>query len=136
MASNVSRGARAKARTKAWLIARGYQVADLEKVYWLFKAGARIPIKKDQLGCDLLAVSAGNVLFIQVKSGRAAIGGTFPDARRTFAQFTFPAFTKQLVIAWPPRARVPRIVRCQGVTHGETPLRSPSRPPVAGSPRA
>jgi hypothetical protein len=124
MPSNAERGARAKGRTKKWLEARGYQVADLEKVHWIFMpSGNRIPTKKDQMASDLLAVATRNVepyaittgqdalvLFVQVKSGKSASGGTFPDARRKFAAYTWPSCTTQVVIAWPPRARHPRIV--------------------------
>ena len=132
MSSNAERGARAKARTKKWLEAQGYQVVDLEKVYWIFTPKGRLPMKKDQMGADLLGVlpnrnvliqvsppgilaalfglRSNSVLFVQVKSGKAAIGGTFPAARREFAKFSFPACTTQVVIAWPPRARHPRIV--------------------------
>ena len=117
MSSNAARGARAKARTKQWLIARGYQVGDLEVVRWIVKPGGdRIPVKRDQFGSDLIAVSADDVLFVQVKSGESARGGTFPDARRKFQAFTFPTTTKQIVIAWPPRARVPRVVQCGPVS--------------------
>lgn len=112
MPSNASRGAAAKARTKRWLMAAGYQVADLEKVHWIFTPKGRIPKKNDQFASDLLAVNDRFVLFIQVKSGKSAIGGTFPAARREFAKFTFPPTSKQYVIAWPPRARAPRIVEC------------------------
>ena len=121
MSSNAAKGARAKARTKAWLIAQGYQVADLEKVYWIVTAKGRLPVKRDQLGSDLLAMITpgtfvsrampiASVCFVQVKSGKSAIGGRFPDARRKFAEFSFPRSTAQVVIAWPPRARTPRIV--------------------------
>ena len=126
MASNASRGAAAKARTKKFLQARGYQVADMEKVFYIFTPKGRIPTKRDQLGADLLAVPPihhatvhepltedgyGKTLFVQCKSGKSAIGGTFPDARRKFAEFSFsPAHTAQVVIEWPPRARQPRIV--------------------------
>lgn len=127
MASNASRGAAAKARTKKWLQAHGYQVADLERVHWIFTPKGPLPTKRDQFGADLLAVpmtdrgawlglggvGPSDVVFVQVKSGKSAIGGTFPDARRKFAEFSFPRTTAQVVIAWPPRARVPRIVVCK-----------------------
>lgn len=112
MASNASRGARAKSRTKAWLIAQGYQVADLEQVYWIFTPAGRVPRKRDQFASDLLAVNGAHVVFVQVKSGESARGGTFPAARREFAKFVFPPASRQFVIAWPTRARVPRLVNC------------------------
>ena len=103
MASNAERGARAKSRTKKWLEAQGYQVADLERVYWIFTPKGRLPTKKDQFASDLLAVrdplvrvppyrvfhqemiGVADVVFVQVKSGKSASGGTFPAARRAFA---------------------------------------------------
>jgi hypothetical protein len=111
MASNASRGAAAKGRTKKYLIAHGYEVADLEVVRWIVTRGQRIPVKRDQLGSDLLAVNEAEIIFVQVKSGKAAVGGTFPQARRVFAETTIPPAAQQWIIAWPPRARVPRIVK-------------------------
>lgn len=119
MATNVSRGAAAKARTKKWLLAVGYQVADLEKVHWIFTPGGRMPIKRDQLGADLLAVSSTAVVFVQVKSGESARTGTFPAARRAFEVFTFPASVQLWIVAWPPRARAPRVVMIEPVRQQE-----------------
>ena len=110
MASNASRGAAAKGRTKKWLQAQGYQVADLEVVRWIFTPRGRVPVKRDQFASDLLAVNEHFVCFVQVKSGASAAGGTFPAARRAFLEFTFPANTRRLIVGWPPRARVPRVI--------------------------
>ncbi|CAB4187287.1 hypothetical protein UFOVP1601_17 [uncultured Caudovirales phage] len=110
MATNVSRGAAAKGRTKKYLQAQGYQVADLEVVRYIFGKGGRMPVKRDQFGSDLLAVNEREVVFVQVKSGKSAAGGSFPDARREFAKHVFPHFATLLIVAWPPRARQPRLV--------------------------
>src|SRR3990167_3716490 len=110
MASNASRGAAAKGRTKKWLAAQGYHVADLEVVRWVFTAHGRVPVKRDQFASDLLAMSATEIVFVQVKRGAAAIGGTFPAARRAFAAFAFPPAVRCLVVGWPPRARAPRVI--------------------------
>ncbi len=111
VASNASRGAAAKAKTKKWLIARGYQVADLEVVRWIRRPEGRMPVKHDQLGADLLAMNAEKIVLIQVKSGLQCIGnGQFPQARREFAKFTFPPFVKCFIVAWAPRARAPRLI--------------------------
>src|SRR5690348_7260202 len=111
MASNASRGAAAKARTKKWLERAGYQVAHLERVQMLFPPGRRpFPIKRDQFGSDLLAVGTKRILFVQVKSGESCRGGTFPEARRVFADFLWPPGVQRVIIAWPPLARKPRIV--------------------------
>lgn len=111
MPSNVAKGAYYKARSRKWLMANGYQVADLEIVRWLFTPKGRIPVKRDQFGSDLLAVNESQIVFVQVKGGEAARGnGTFPEARRVFHQFTFPLSAACWVMAWAPGARMPRIV--------------------------
>lgn len=112
MASSVSRGAAAKGKTKKWLEARGYQVADLEIVRYIYTPRGRMPIKRDQFASDLLAVGRGQIVFVQVKSGAQCKGGTFPAARREFGKFTFPDTARTIIIAWPPLARVPRLVEC------------------------
>jgi hypothetical protein len=112
MASNAGRGAYYKGRTKKWLIAQGWQVADLEVTRWIHPPGrSALPIKRDQLGSDLLAVSAHRIAFVQVKSGAQAAGDTqFPDAQREFHRFTFPPFVRLLIAAWTPGARFPRLI--------------------------
>lgn len=111
MSSNAQRGARAKGRTKAYLEARGYQVADLEIVRWIFAGGARrLPVKRDQFGSDLLAVSSKEVIFVQVKSGASAATGMFPEAQREFRKYRFPPNVRRLIVAWVPRAREPRLI--------------------------
>jgi hypothetical protein len=106
MASNVSRGAYYKNKTRKWLEAAGWQVGDLERVAYV--GPKRIPVKRDQFASDLLAVSGRRILFVQVKSG--AEKGTFQKARRAFAAFTFPPFAGRLVIAWARGASTPRIL--------------------------
>lgn len=111
MASNASRGAAAKNRTRKWLTERGYTVFDLEIVRTVWKAGRpAFSVKRDQLGADLGAIGHNVVLFVQVKSGLSAAGGTFPQARREFAKYQFPAATRQIIVAWAPRTRAPRIL--------------------------
>jgi hypothetical protein len=106
----VARGAYFKARTRTWLKARGYQVADLEKVAFL--GPRRVPVKVDQFGADLLAMNARGVVFVQVKGGKQCLGrGTFPAARRTFAAVTWGPATARVIVAWPPRSRVPRVLK-------------------------
>jgi len=111
MNTNAKRGAYFKSRTKKWLITGGYQVADLEVVRWIYRPGQQpMPVKRDQFGADLLAMDATRLVFVQVKGGEAARGGTFPAARREFAKFVFPVFAERWIVAWPPRAREPRLV--------------------------
>ena len=111
--SNASRGAYYKLRTKKWLEARGYTVALMERVMWIppkEPGGRPIPVKRDQLGADLLAVSATELVLVQVKS----VGPkTSPDrlgAIREFAKYTVPAFVQQWVVIWKPRQREPEII--------------------------
>lgn len=111
MASNASRGAAAKNKTRKWLQQRGYVVWDMEISRTIWKAGKpAVAVKKDQCASDLGAMGHDTVLFVQVKSGDSARGGTFPSARREFAMFQFPKGTRQIIIGWPPLARVPRVV--------------------------
>lgn len=106
MNRNARRGAYYKNRTRKWLEAAGWQVGDLERVAYV--GPDRIPVKRDQFGSDLLAVSGRRLVFIQVKSGK--ITGNFPEARRAFDSFRFPPFAGRLVIAWAHGASTPRIV--------------------------
>lgn len=108
--SNAKRGAYYKARTRRWLEKQGYQVFDMEVVRWIQRGNIRIPVKHDQCGADLGAMSATELVFVQVKSGN--VNGNFPSARRKFAEFTFPPFVRRCVVAWARRARQPRVVDC------------------------
>lgn len=113
MPSNATKGAYYKNRTRRWLQSKEYCVADMEMVRWIYtKNGTRVPVKRDQFGADLLAMNANELIFVQCKSG--AIGGNFPEAKRKFAEYTFPlsAVVKCWIVAWAPRARAPRIVEC------------------------
>jgi len=113
VASNASRGAAAKNKTKKWLINRGYQALDLEITRTVWKHGRpAFAVKYDQMASDLLAVGHESVIFVQVKSGESARGGTFPAARREFSKFAFPSCARMIVLGWPPLARVPRVVEC------------------------
>ncbi len=118
--SNASRGSYYKGRSKKWLEARGWQVWDMEIVRWIHRPGQQpIPVKRDQLASDLGAMKGDRIVFIQVKGGEQARGGTFPAARRAFAEFKFSSFAERWVMAWAPRAREPRIVQCEGDQYGE-----------------
>lgn len=111
MLSNVARGAYYKARTRKWLKALGYDVAELEVVRWVFAAGRRVPVKRDQFASDLLAMSHRRLIFVQVKSGAQCAGvRSFPDARAAFGEFRFPPFTERWIVAWEFRARRPRVL--------------------------
>lgn len=105
--SSVSKGNTYKAKTKKWLEALGYDVAHLERMHFIFGKSGRFPIKRDQFGCDLLAINESRVIFIQVKRndpGKAA-------AIRAFAAFRFPdqIGVSIWLITWRLRAREPEI---------------------------
>lgn len=122
MPSNAQRGAYYKGRTKKWLAGMGFQVANLEEVRWIYRFGKPpMPVKRDQFGSDLLAMSDKEIIFVQVKGGKSAVGGTQPAARRKFAEFRFPHLIhavegktalRRWVVAWAPRSREPRVVEC------------------------
>lgn len=121
MPSNATKGAYYKAKTRKWLLAQGWQVADLEVVRWVYRPGGTpIPVKRDQLGADLLALSAYGVVLIQVKGGEQARGGgQFLPAQRIFAAVQAPPSVVKWIVAWAPRAREPRIVVCSSSTTKE-----------------
>lgn len=110
--SNAQKGAYYKSRTKKWLEARGWQVADLEVVRMVYAPGrAPFAVKRDQFASDLLALRGDTVAFIQVKGGAMCAGhGQFPKARAAFSAFTFPSTVKLFIVAWAPRSRAPRII--------------------------
>lgn len=114
MTNNAARGAYFKSRTRKWLEAQGYQIFDMEVVRWVgVPGGRRVPIKRDQLGADLGAMNATEIVFVQCKGGKQAIGaGTFPAARREFERFVFPPGVQRWIVAWAPRARAPRVIKC------------------------
>ena len=94
-----------KLRTKKWLEKKGYEVATLEKVFWIYKDGGNIPIKKDQFASDLLAVNREQVIFVQVKLNKKHVA----DARKQFAEHPFPDFVDKWIVVWEERAREPEI---------------------------
>jgi hypothetical protein len=116
--SNAGKGAYYKARTRKWLEARGYAVADLEIVRTVLLPGRKpFPVKRDQLGSDLLAVRGDKIVFVQVKGGAQCEGkGQFLPAQREFNKFQFPRFVGRVIVAWAPGARGPRFV---SVPHGD-----------------
>lgn len=110
-------GAAAKGKTKKFLERHGYIVADFELIRMNRTPFGMFPTKRDQWGADLIAADAERILLVQVKSGASARIGTFPDARRKFADYQLPAVVKKVVIAWTPGGRTPRLI--DGVTGEE-----------------
>ena len=83
MPSSAKIGAYYKTRSRKWLEARGWQVADMEVVrtVWTRRHSAlkSFAIKRDQFGSDLLAMDSTQCMFVQVKGGKTAVGN-FPLA--------------------------------------------------------
>ena len=114
MASNAAKGQRAKLKTRDWFVKQGFAVALLERIMWIPRGNARpLPIKKDQLGADLLAVNDYRALFVQVKAfgtddRRNAL--TVKAALAEFAKHPCPPGCEQVVVVWQRGARLPRLV--------------------------
>ena len=104
VASNAARGARGKVKTRKYLAALGYQVFEMEVVRWVQTPRGRLPVKRDQLHADLGALSATELLFVQVKAGQK---NDVAGAVRGFKEHTFPPFAKLWVVFWKFRARGP-----------------------------
>ena len=109
MASNASRGAAAKARSKRWLAAQGFTVFDMEIQRVVFTQNGMIPCKRDQLSADIAFMTDDIVVFVQVKSGAKPTTTLVKDARRGFEKYRFPRHSRQEVHIWRPRARQPEV---------------------------
>ena len=108
MRSAAAKGSYWKARTVKWLEARGYQVAYLERMFFVWTPKGQIATKRDQFASDLLAMNGDEIVFVQVKGGESRRDG-LAAARRKFAAFAFPRGTKQWLVLWAPKARQPEI---------------------------
>jgi hypothetical protein len=110
--SSAQKGAYYKARTREWYGARGWQIVDLEIVKWIHsfdkKTGEpiRIPVKRDQMGSDLMVVNKAEIHFLQVKLNRNNIS----QGKREFWKHVFPPLARRFVVVWIPRARDPELV--------------------------
>lgn len=113
MPSRAALGTYYRGRTREWLEKQGYTVAQLEMLKWVLPPGRRpFAVKKDQLGSDLLAVSATEVLFVQAKLGRDNIAA----GRKLFREFPCPPGAKQLIAVWERGARAPELIDCATVS--------------------
>lgn len=116
MPSNAAKGTYFRKRTQVWLEKQGYAVAVLEQLRWVMPPGRRpFAVKRDQLGCDLLAVNARHTLFVQVKF-RGETGPvdrrfelSLRDARAMFETFPCPPGAEQWLVVWRPRERAPTV---------------------------
>src|ERR1043165_4266167 len=109
MATAVSRGQYFKQRSKRWLEAHGYTVAFLERMLYIQGRHGLVPVKRDQMGADLLAVNHERVIFAQIKWGETW-RSQLAAARREFSKYPLAADCEQVIIGWPPRAREPEVI--------------------------
>lgn len=112
MPSNAQKGNYYRKRTVDWLVDKGYAVAQLEMQRRVHRPGGPpLFVKRDQLGCDLLAVSAEHTLFVQVKfCGREdrRFQLDLQAAREEFAKYPCPPGARQVILVWTRGARAPR----------------------------
>jgi hypothetical protein len=108
MPSAVAKGQQWKLRTKRWLEQQGYAVAFLERVLHVQGKHGLIPVKRDQMGSDLLAVSRDKVLFCQVKGG-ASRRGQLAASRQAFSTYPLAPCCEAWIVLWAPHARDPEI---------------------------
>ncbi|KKL17095.1 hypothetical protein LCGC14_2489020, partial [marine sediment metagenome] len=67
----MSKGSYYVTKTIAFYRSQGYHVEKLEKLMRIVTKDKRVVfIKRDLFGCDVLAVSEEEILFIQVKSNK------------------------------------------------------------------
>lgn len=124
--SNSAKGQYYKARTKRWLEAEGFTVAHLERVHLLHRGRgvAPLPVKKDQLGSDLLAVSRDRVVFVQVKFFGTDDKRNDLHIRNALAEFAThpcPRFAEQWVVVWRRGERAPRVIARDSQLRGPNP---------------
>jgi len=98
------------ARTRKWLERQGYVVATLERMQSIpSSSGGFVFVKRDQLGCDLLAMNAAHTRLIQIKSGESW-RSQLAAARAEFAKYPLGPGCAQEIFGWTPRARAPEII--------------------------
>lgn len=111
-ASNSSRGAHYKARSKKWAAKHGYPIADMELVRLVHTREGVFPTKRDQWGSDLQYLDPDGVVFLQVKGGGKSTTELTRQAQAAFDEHRFPASCRLELHIWRPRARVPEIIAC------------------------
>ncbi len=108
MPSAVAKGQHYKQRSQDWLIHHGYIVALLERMFSIWTPHGQRYVKQDQMGADLLAVSPGKSLFVQVKGGASWRSG-LAAAREEFSKYPLAPGEHQVIMGWAPQAREPEI---------------------------
>ena len=110
MASNASRGAYYKARSKKWIQKQGFQVADMEVLRTVWTPHGPVCTKRDTFGSDLMYMTKAVVVFVQVKGGMKPLSTLVKDAARTFGRYAFAEHCRQELHVWRPRAKQPEVV--------------------------
>lgn len=110
MRSAAAKGQHWKLRTKQWLERQGFVVALMERVQTVpSSSGGFVFLKRDQLGCDLLAMNMLVTRLIQVRGGdtwRSQLAA----AREEFAKYPIGPGCVQEIFGWTPRARAPEVI--------------------------
>ena len=110
MASNSSRGAYYKTRSKDWLLKRGYPVADMEIVRTNHTPNGVFSTKKDQWGSDLVYMDALDVVFVQTKGGGKPTATLIKDAEEAFGEVKWATHSRRELHIWRPRKRAPEVI--------------------------
>lgn len=123
----MNRGNYYKRKTKEWMEKEGYVCEYLEKLQRIYttekakdkkgkeiKKGKIIYIKRDLFGADLLCLGKGDIIFIQVKSGKKDTGINIKKAYEEFNKYPFPEYVKRWIVVWRERAREPEIIEVKG----------------------
>jgi hypothetical protein len=122
MGNTAAAAAHSIKRTKDWLEKNGYVWADMEIKKWIdpnrgheaeIEAGTMgvqpmFPTKRDQFGCDLLAMNGVHVVFIQVKTNDRHMR----QGQRDLCSHPYPPGSKRWVVRWEKGAREPEILDC------------------------
>lgn len=101
--SNVSKGRYHSNRTKEFFVGQGYDVEPLEVKTRVYRGEGEFFFKtRDIWGCDLMAKSEDEILFIQVKAN----GGHVSKGVRELERTQWPPGVRVVVVHWPPRRRM------------------------------
>ncbi len=114
-------------RTIVWLQRQGFAVAIAQRMLSVWTPKGFVHTKQDQLGADVIAMSAEKTLVIQVKGGDSR-RDHLADARKELARYPLGPGCEQWIVMWPPRARDPEIEVCAiGPKAAGGPVRVPPR---------
>jgi len=94
-----------------WLQRQGFAVAIAQRMLSVWTPKGFVHTKRDQLGADVIAMSAEKTLVIQVKGGNSR-RDQLAAARKEFARYPLGPGCQQWIVMWPERAREPEIEIC------------------------